>query len=338
MSSKQGLPALIGGLHHITCIAGDPQENVDFYVGVMGMRLVKRSVNQDSPDTYHLFYADAAGTPGTDLTFFPWPAMGPGRLGAGIAVEVALAVPAASLDAWRHRLASHGLDLTSSTRFGERTLTFHDPHGLALALVETSDHRAFVPWPESPVPPAEQVRGLHAVRIWERDLGPTASLLTERLGFHHLATEADWHRYGLPGNSSSPSLDPTDPPTSPSHSLSGTLIDLRETPGERLGQWGTGSVHHVAWRVRDTGDELQMREVVADAGLRPTAPIDRFWFTSVYFREPGGTLFELATEGPGFTVDEDPAHLGEHLVLPPWLEPMRAEIEAGLPPLRMPGR
>lgn len=308
----------IFGIHHITVIAGDAQENLDFYVGVLGMRLVKRSVNQDAPDTYHLFYADGAGTPGTDLTFFPWPNMGPASAGAGQPVEVSLAMPVGSLSYWRQRLAENGLSPDEAqTRFGEAALPFADPHGLRLALVETGDERAFVPWMQSPVPPEFQVRGLHSVRLWERSLAPTQALL-RLMGLEPLGEEDGWHRYGIGGGGS------------------GKVIDVREVPQQGRGRVGTGGVHHVAWRTRDAEQEMAIRAVIQRTGLQPTPLIDRFWFESVYFREPGGVLFELATDGPGFGVDEDSEHLGEKLVLPPWLEPDRKAIEAGLPPLKMP--
>jgi len=324
----------VHGLHHITCIAGDPQLNVDFYAGLLGMRLVKRSVNQDVPDTYHLFYADGAGTPGTDLTFFPWPAMERSRRGIGLAVEVALAVPAGSLGYWGDRLRAAGVDVGPTdgesvggdaaagagfvTRFGETTLPFRDPDGLHLALVATDDDRPFVPWERSAVPAAHQIRGLHAVRMWERDIGPTVAALTTLLGMTPAGVEDGWHRYAAGSGGS------------------GTYVDVRELPEERRGTWGTGGIHHVAWRVDDVAEGTALREIVEDAGLRPSPVIDRFWFESIYFKEPGGTLFELATEGPGFGRDEDMAHLGEQLILPPWLEVHRGAIEAALPGLVLP--
>jgi glyoxalase family protein len=309
----------LNGLHHVTAIAGDPQENLDFYARVLGLRLVKKTVNQDVPDTYHLFYADAEGRPGTDLTFFPWPDMGPGRPGTGLASEVSLAVPPNCLDWWADRLASHDIRVDQpDTRFGERILPLADPHGLRLALVETAEARDFAPWERSPVPVARQIRGLHGLRILERDLALTTEFLTEVLGFDLGPVEDDWHRYGVGGGGS------------------GRFIDVREEPDTRRGAWGVGTVHHLAWRVADETAQLAARERVLRAGRRPTEVIDRFWFKSVYFTEPGGTLFELATEGPGFAVDESPDSLGERLVLPPWLEPRRATIEAGLPPLGVP--
>jgi glyoxalase family protein len=309
----------VTGLHHVTAIAGNAQENLDFYAGVLGMRLVKKSVNQDDPGTYHLFYADAEGHPGSDLTFFPWPDLPPGRRGTGLTVEVALAIPTGSLDYWMDRLPQHGVTPGAlESRFGERIIPLSDPHGLALGLALTDDPRDFTPWAESPVPPAHQIRGLHAVRLWERDLALTARFLEGGLGFTAAGEEGGWHRFLLGGGGS------------------GRALDVREMPGERQGSWGVGSVHHVAWRVPDDAAQAGARRQVDAAGRHPTEVIDRFWFRSVYFREPGGVLFEIATDGPGFAVDEAPETLGTRLVLPPWLEPQRARIEAALPPLRAP--
>lgn len=308
----------IGGIHHITCIAGDAQENLDFYTGVLGMRLAKRSVNQDAPDTYHLFYTDGEAHPGTDLTFFPWPGMPPAEKGTGLGSEIALAIPPDSLGYWTERLTRHGVAIgTSEVRRGERALPVTDPHGLPLALVETADPREFTPWERGPVPAERQVRGLHSLRLAERDLTLTSLLLTQVLGFDEMGEEDGWHRFGVAGGGS------------------GKHVEIREMPGTPRGSWGTGGMHHVAWRVPDDESQLAVRARVAAARRRPTEVIDRFWFKSVYFTEPGGVLFELATDGPGFTVDEDLETLGEHLVLPPWLEPHRREIEAALPRLEM---
>ena len=312
----------VHGLHHVTAIAGPAQENLDFYAGVLGMRLVKRSVNQDDPGTYHLFYADADGHPGTDLTFFPWAQMAPSREGHGLSSEVSLAVPPGSLGFWRERLQKHHAAVGEpESRFGRKVLPLRDPHGLRVALVESEDSlgRPFTSWNGSPIPKEHQIRGLESARLVERDLVRTTSFLTDAMGFEHLATENGWHRYGVAGGKS------------------GAYIDLSESPGSPRGAWGTGSIHHLAWRVDDEKHQDEVRTHVRDGGSRPTPTIDRFWFKSVYFPEPGGVLFELATEGPGFAVDEDPAHLGETLVLPPWLEPERASIEAVLPKLQMPG-
>jgi glyoxalase family protein len=307
----------VKGLHHITAIAGNAQENLDFYAGILGMRLVKKSVNQDDPGTYHLFYADAEGHPGTDLTFFPWEQLAPPVMGHGLANEVMLEVPRGSLAFWTARLEKYKTRLQpAETRFDSRVLPFIDPHGLKLALVEDNSDRMFAPWSGSPVPEKHQIRGLYGARIWERDSAATATFLQHVLGFEQLGAAAEWTRYGF-------------------RDAAG-VVDIRETPSERRGRWGTGSVHHLAWRVDDAAYQLDVREQVIAGGAQPTAVIDRFWFKSVYFKEPGGVLFELATDGPGFAIDEDREHLGETLVLPPFLQQYRDRIEAVLPPLTLP--
>ncbi len=311
----------VQGLHHVTAIAGPAQENLDIYTGILGMRLVKRSVNQDDPGTYHLFYADAEGHPGSDLTFFPWSQLAPSRDGHGLSTEVALTVPSGALDYWGSRLERYGVAPDRvETRFGDRVLPFADPHGLRVALVERADagRRQFSPWDGSPVPPERQIRGLESARLRERELGTTAAFLTDVLGFSLLAKERGWHRYGVAGGGS------------------GAYVDVQEDAASRRGAWGVGSIHHLAWRVDDEHHQLHVRERIERAGRRPTPVIDRFWFKSVYFLEPGGVLFELATDGPGFGVDEDPLRLGESLVLPPWLEVQRAAITSMLPSLTYP--
>jgi glyoxalase family protein len=310
----------VHGLHHITAIAGPAQENLDFYAGILGMRLVKRSINQDDPGTYHLFYADAEGHPGTDLTFFPWANMAPPRRGHGLAVEVALEVPAGSLDWWSARLTKYDVTVSPvERRFGESVLPLVDGHGMRLALVEPAGgrRRDFAPWTGSPIPESRQIRGLFGAQVWEREAAPTVTFMRAALGFQELGREGEWVRYGFP---EAPGV-----------------LDVRETPDERRGAWGVGAVHHLAWSVADLDEELLVRQQVEAAGGHATEVIDRFWFKSVYFKEPGGVLFEIATRGPGFAVDENPAHLGETLVLPPWYEPARREIEGVLPPLTMPG-
>lgn len=308
----------VNGLHHITAIAGPAQENLDFYAGVLGMRLVKKSVNQDDPGTYHLFYADAEGRPGTDLTFFPWSHLAPPRAGHGLAVDVGLEVPGGSLSFWGSRLHKYGARIDAEeTRFGRRVLPLADPHGLRLTLVEAADsRRLFTPWDDSPVDAEHQIRGLDSARLWERNETTTAQFLTSVLGFERLGSENGWTRYGFKDGWGS--------------------VDIRETRDVGRGSWGVGTVHHLAWRVDDEEHQLAVSGQIERVGTGVTPVIDRFWFKSVYFREPGGVLFELATDGPGFAADEDPAHLGESLVLPPWLEPSRGRIEAALPSLRTP--
>lgn len=309
----------VHGIHHVTAIAASPQENLDFYVGLLGMRLVKRSVNQDDPGTYHFFFADGAGHPGTDLTFFPWPHLPPGRPGTGQTTEVALAVLPDTLPYWGERLTEAGAATEApEERFGERVLPFSDPHGLHLVLVETSDPREFTPWDESPVPARQQIRGLHAVRLTEPAREATEAMLRDVLGFEPVGADAGWQRYAVAGGGS------------------GGMLDVRVAADMPRGRMGTGTVHHVAFRVPDEATQMAVRAKVDAAGRQPTPVIDRFWFRSVYFLEPGGVLFELATDGPGFAVDEDAGHLGERLILPPWLEPEREGIEAALPPVGAP--
>jgi glyoxalase family protein len=232
-------------------------------------------------------------------------------------MEVSLAVPIGSLDYWSSRLSEHGGAVGEiETRRQTAALSFTDVHGLPLTLHETPDDREFSPWKGSPVPQDRQIRGLHSVRLWQRDLASTSSFLTGVLGFVDLGVENEWAAFGLDGGGS------------------GKYLEIREIPEAQRGRWGVGGIHHVAWRVADVATELIVRERIELARRRPTEVIDRFWFKSVYFLEPGGVLFELATDGPGFAVDEDPATLGEHLVLPPWLESQRDEIEAALPPIK----
>jgi len=311
----------IAGLHHVTAISGPAQENLDFYAGVLGMRLVKKSVNQDDPGTYHLFYADAAGHPGSDLTFFPWEHMAPSRRGHGLATEVALTVPAGSLDWWAKRLERYRVEADwAGERFGDRTLVLRDPHRMPVALVEShgAAGRDFEAWEGSPVAGEHQIRGLEGARAWESELEPTTAFLARALGFRRIGEESGWQRWAAGEEGGD---------------LSGAWLDLRAMPEERRGAWGVGAIHHLAWRVEDLEHQAEVRTRVTREQGRPTPVIDRFWFQSVYFKEPGGVLFELATDGPGFAVDEAPEHLGESLVLPPWLEPERTAIEGALPAL-----
>jgi len=228
-------PAFLRGLHHITAIARPAQENFDFYAGVLGMRLVKRSVNQDDPGTYHLFYADAEGSPGSDLTFFPWAHMAPPRAGHGMAMEVGLEVPESSLRYWHDRLQRYGATIRSAeTRFGQHVLALTDPHGLNVALVEATNPRRFAPWDGSPVPAERQIRGLHGAQVWERDAAATAQFLTSALGLQEIATEGEWTRYGF--------------------ARSAGVVDVRASAEARRGAWGVGTVHHRETLPRGWGD------------------------------------------------------------------------------------
>ncbi len=309
----------IKGLHHITAIAGDAQENLDFYVGTLGMRLVKRTVNQDAPDTYHLFYADRDGSPGIDLTFFPWPKLPARRRGWGVWDEVMLGVPKGSLEYWVDRMNAFGVSHSGiETRFGERVLPYEDPHGLRSALVECETYDAFTyrPWPDSPVPQEYQIHSLAGIRIFVRDEAATADFLARAFGFRFETAEQEhWKRYIVGGGKA------------------GQRIELCVQPEIARGSWGTGAVHHVAWRAGDEAEQAELASAAASAGAQPTPVIDRFWFKSVYLQEPSGALNEIATDGPGFAVDEAPEALGERLVLPPKFEQHRDTIEGGLPPL-----
>src|SRR5690349_8131623 len=238
----------VNGLPHITAISGPAQENLDFYAGVLGMRLVKKSVNQDDPGTYHLFYADAEGRPGTDLTFFPWSQLAPPRMGHGLAVEVGLQVPPDSLSYWGERLEKYGARIDPiETRFGERTLPATDPHGLRLALVEAAKPgHPFTPWDGSPVKAEHQIRGLYHGRLWERGEATTAQFLTTVLGFERLGSEDGWTRYGFEDGWG--------------------VVDVREARDVPRGAWGVGSVHHLAWRVDDDTHQHAVSVQIEQAG------------------------------------------------------------------------
>ena len=306
----------------MTAIAGDPQRNVDFYVGVLGLRLVKRSVNQDDPGTYHLFYADALGNPGTDLTFFPWKDAPRGWQGNGQAVTVGLAIPEAALDFWGSRLTRAGVEgRRHSGPFGEDVIAFTDPDGLRLELIagpKTAERTPWTPWREGPVPVEMAIRGFHNVAVQEAGVEPTVGFLTEVLGFRLVHEAEDRLRFATGGGES------------------GAVLDLLPRPGERPGRVAVGTVHHVAWRTPDDAEQQNWWERIGKVNATLSPIINRFWFRSIYFREPGGVLFEIATDGPGFTADESSEELGSRLILPPWLEPARARIEATLPPLRIP--
>lgn len=308
------------GIHHVTAIASDPQENPDFYVGIMGLRLVKRSVNQDDPGTYHLFYADAVGTPGTDLTFFASPGAPPGRPGTGQATAVGLAVPARSLPYWMRRLADHRIGFEGPLRrFDEEVIAFSDVHGLALELVAAQDStsRPWEFWADGPIPLEHAIRGIHSVTLTAASEAPT-SFLTTALGFRPVGEDSGRKRFAI------------------GQGGSGAWLDLLVRPLGPRGRTAAGTIHHVAWRTPDGDEQRHWRQWIRSLGLSVSDVIDRFWFRSIYFREAGGVLFEIATDGPGFGVDEPLAALGTALVLPPWLEPQRAVIERALLPIELP--
>ncbi len=314
----------LGGLHHVTAVTGDAPGNVDFYTNVLGLRLVKKTVNQDDVSAYHLFYGDEAGHAGTEVTFFDWAGMGPNLPGAGGIVEIGLRVPdRAALDWWAERFDRLGVPHDAVAEFARHdTLRFTDPEGQRLALVAGGSDAEFSPWQKSPVPVAAQIRGLNHVTLAVDRLAPTARVLTDVLGF---AQAGD---YPAPDN---PSLRTVVFETGPGGP--GTEVRVEERPDLPPARLGSGGVHHVAFRTPDDTEHRAWRDRVRAAGIGITDVIDRYYFKSLYFREPGRILFEIATDGPGFATDEDPAHLGERLALPPFLEPHRAAIEAGLRPL-----
>lgn len=311
---KSSTPLL--GLHHITAMASDPQANLAFYTRVLGLRFVKKSVNQDDPGTYHLYYGDNVGSPGTALTFFPWLGLRRGRPGTGQAYATAFSVPAGSLPYWQERLAR--LQVPTSpvvTRFGEQVLPFTDPDGMILELVFTRETDPRAPAPSADVPGTHAIRGFHSTTLALVAAGATAGLLTTTMGYRLVAEEDHRARYTTAGGGP------------------GTYVDLLTDPALPRGLNGAGTVHHIAFRVADDAAHVAAHDLIAERGLHISPVIDRAYFKSIYYREPAGVLFEIATDQPGFTIDESVATLGTKLSLPPRLEPHRAEIEALLPKL-----
>jgi glyoxalase family protein len=307
----------IAGIHHVTAMASDPQANVDFYTGVLGLRLVKKTVNFDDPGTYHLYYGDEVGHPGTIMTFFPWPLARRGVQGAGQATVTSFAVPAGSLGFWTERLSRLGVTFDGvKTRFDEEVLTLLDPDGLRLELVARADDRSG--WVGGPVPAEHAVRGFDGVTLTEWNLDVTQNVLAGTLGFRRVGEEGDRVRFeagtGEGGGA-------------------GSRVDVLASPSAARGRVSAGTVHHVAFRAADEADQLAWRQAVDESGLYVTPVLDRQYFRSIYFREPGGVLFEIATDPPGFTWDEPVESLGSGLKLPPWLEESRSRIEAALPPV-----
>ncbi|HET6313092.1 MAG TPA: ring-cleaving dioxygenase [Chloroflexia bacterium] len=315
----------LSGLHHVSAVTGRAAENVRFYTQVLGLRLVKKTVNQDDVSMYHLFYGDEAGHAGTEVTFFDWPHAGKDSPGAGSITAIALRVPGReALDWWEGRFTS--LDVPHEgivERGGRASMAFTDPEGQRLILADDGGAPGGTPWAESPVPAEYGIRGLHAVTIVVRRLEPTALVLTEAMGFRQVG------EYPSPEDATQKVIVFAAGDGGP-----GTEVHVEVRPDARLGQVGIGGVHHVAFRTPNEEEHKRWRQRLAEMGLRVTPVIDRFYFRSIYFREPGGVLFEIATDGPGFATDEDVKHLGERLALPPFLEPYRTEIEANLQPIR----
>jgi glyoxalase family protein len=310
----------IPGLHHVTAIASDPQRNLDFYVGLLGLRFVKRTVNFDDPGTYHFYFGDRSGTPGTILTFFPWPGVRRGIRGAGQIEATAFSISPDSVGYWVERLKQqHVAAERTASRFGEEVIRFVDPDGLLLELIASSPLDSVEPWLDSSVPPEHGLRGFHSVSAALEGYEKTARLLTDTFGYRLVEESGNRFRFAS-GDDGAP----------------GRIVDLLCLPDSGVGRVAAGSVHHIAFRARDEQEQLQWREQLVDLGYNVTPVIDRIYFHSIYFREPGGVLFEIATEPPGFKLDETIEELGTGLRLPPWLEPARSQIEKILPAIHVP--
>ncbi|WDF57037.1 ring-cleaving dioxygenase [Mucilaginibacter sp. KACC 22063] len=302
------------GIHHITAIAGNAKRNYDFYTNILGLRLVKKTVNFDDPETYHFYYGDKHGTPGTILTFFPWENIMTGRRGARQATEIGYSVPENSLDFWLKRLEDHNVTYNKvAEKFGEPYLTLLDPDGLKLELTvsKTADNR--LPWETDEIKAENGLKGFHNITINTNKMQPTADVLTGVLGYRLLEQHVNRYRF---------INDNVD---------NANIVDLVEVPGEIAGHVAGGSVHHVAFRVKNEEILMHYRDKIEALGLHITEKIDRNYFYSLYFREPGGVLFEIATDNPGFTVDESLEELGQNLKLPAKYESFRASLETTLP-------
>lgn len=304
------------GIHHVTAIASDAQKNVDFYTNVLGLRLVKKTVNFDDPQTYHLYYGDEVGNPGTILTFFPWSSLAhKGRKGTGQGSAFSFSVPQGSLDFWKARLKKVNVSFVEPTkRFDEEVLTLLDHDEFEIELVANSNDMRNG-WDNGEIPATVAIRGFHSVTVSEQQLTPTAGFMQAALGFEKVTEEGNRHRYEVGAGGS------------------GTYVDVLVQPDIRRGTMGAGIIHHLAFRVPDDEAQLKVRDSLFEAHHNVTDVADRQYFKSIYFHEPEGFLFEVATEPPGFTLDESKEELGTNLKLPPWLEQRRRAIEQALPPL-----
>lgn len=305
------------GLHHVTAISSDPQQTLDFYTQVLGLRLVKLTVNFDDPTTYHLYFGDDAGHPGTILTFFPWPSQPLGRHGSGQLTSTSFSIPRDSIPFWKDRLLKHRIKTTDAgERFGDPVLSFSDRDGQNLELVGSeADKRAG--WTRGPVPANNAIRGFHSVTLTEEALETSESVLVDTLGFKMKGEAKNRFRYQIQDGAP------------------GAIVDIISNPRSPRGFVSIGTVHHVAFRVVDDEAQKLLRTEIVKSDLNVTPVIDRLYFHSIYFREPGGVLFEAATDPPGFTFDEPAERLGSMLKLPPKLEASRIEIERNLPPVSL---
>ncbi|HLW00733.1 MAG TPA: ring-cleaving dioxygenase [Ktedonobacterales bacterium] len=310
----------IPGIHHLTAIASDPQRNLDFYTGALGLRLVKLTVNFDDPGTYHFYFGDGQGRPGTILTFFPWPSAPQGQRGTGEVTTIGFAVPEGALGYWAERLQRYGVSAAGpEQRFDEQVLSFTDPDGMQLELVARRRAALHNGWAEGAVPAEFAIRGFSGVTLSEIDHEDTAPLLSQVMGFRPTRQEGHRFRYEV------------------GEGADKAFVDIVEEPETLRGRLAAGSVHHIAWRTSNDEQQLAWRQELLNQGLHVTAVRDRQYFHSIYFHEPGGVLFEIATDPPGFATDETPDQLGTHLKLPSWLEPERSRLEGVLPRLRLSG-
>jgi glyoxalase family protein len=304
------------GIHHITAIAGDPQQNIDFYTDLLGLRLVKVTVNFDDPGSYHFYYGDGQGTPGTILTFFAWPGARQGRRGNSQVTVTAFAIPQDSLAFWRERLTAKGVIFDGPLeRFAQQVISFADEDGLRLEFIETAATSSARAWTGSSVPAEFAIRGFHSATHSETGYQRTATLLTEQMGFRLIGQEQNRFRYEVDDGGAS------------------KIVDVICAPDGPEGRIAAGTVHHIAWRTADDAQQREWLLEVSRLGYNVSPVMDRVYFHSIYFREPGGILFEIATDSPGFAVDEPLDKLGSSLALPPWLAPQRSRIEAALQPI-----
>jgi glyoxalase family protein len=312
---------VLTGIHHVTAICGDPQRAVEFYAGTLWLRFVKKTVNFDDPGAYHLYFGDAAGAPGSIVTFFAWPGAARGRMGVGQLTALALAAPHGSLGFWKRRLEAEGVAVQGEEqRFGEKLVRFADPDGMPVEIVASDAVEPHPAWPVGDIPEEVAIRLIHGVTATVGTLDASASLYSSVLGFRELGGEGGRRRFET------------------GHGGAGALLDIVDGAGEGPGRIAVGQIHHVAWRTPTDEEELAWRDQLRAAGRSVTAVLDRQYFRSIYFHEPGGVLFEIATDPPGFARDEPLDRLGMQLMLPPWLEPFRGRIEEALPPLRLPIR
>jgi glyoxalase family protein len=334
---EEGVNKGIFGIHHVTAITSDPQRNINFYANNLGLRFVKLTVNQDDPTSYHLYYGDELGRPGTILTFFHWPDAPRGHRGTSEVVATSFLIPENSINYWIDRLKSKQMEFRGPyKRFddSEQVITLHDPDGLELELVahKSAEDRSVNVWKEGPIPREHAIRGFYSVTLSEEGYERTASVLTDELGFIPTHQDGSRFRYEIPTTATS------SPTINQGEEIGGgaNIVDVLCLPYTQRAVIGIGSVHHVAWRTPTDEQQKVLRHNIVRARLNATPIIDRFYFHSVYFREPGGILFEIATNPPGFMTDEKAEELGTHLVLPPWLESMRKDLEKILPQVDLP--